>query len=377
MPFSFLTANGATVRCGENVMAITLPKSLLLGLNREHLTLRDENCVATETSTHFTLKTTLTGCGTIARYRGKATVYSNTVMAIPVAGDAIITRVREIKIPFRCYYKNSGQAFAVGVEPDARKLVFNEDGKGNFTVALDMFPDERFSSAYTLKDYPVEVKLRQNLYFQASVKTKDKTLSVLAENCYSTPSKNRNHNDRYYLIKDGCPVDKTTAVVKSIKASMARFTTEAFKFIADHPFVFVHCEIRICDARNSNSRCAQGCITEIRERRDVRNDDVLYPLAQGPLTISSDMTLNLSSARKSALQACVLQAWKGWYCSRCLCNGGNIFALHCGNGMATKQKIPLSHCPHSEGYMLLLHFISKSHVYILLQLDILQSFGDI
>ena len=144
MPFSFLTANGVTVRCGENVMAITLPKSLLLGLNREHLTLRDENCVATDTSTHFTLKTTLTGCGTIARYRGKATVYSNTVKEIPVAGDAIITRVREIKIPFRCYYKNSGHAFAVGLEPDARKLVFNEDGKGNFTVALDMFPDERY-----------------------------------------------------------------------------------------------------------------------------------------------------------------------------------------------------------------------------------------
>lgn len=99
-----------------------------------------------------------------------------------------------------------------------------------------------------------------------------------------------------------CPVDKTTAVVKSIKVSKTRFKTEAFKFIADHPFVFVHCEIRICDARNSNSRCAQGCITEMRKRRDVRNDDVLYPLAQGPLTISSDTTPNLSSATKSALQ---------------------------------------------------------------------------
>lgn len=99
-----------------------------------------------------------------------------------------------------------------------------------------------------------------------------------------------------------CPVDKTTAVVKSIKVSKARFKTEAFKFIADHPFVFFHCEIRICDARNSNSRCAQGCITEMRKRRDVRNDDVLYPLAQGPLTISSDMTPNVSSATKSALQ---------------------------------------------------------------------------
>ena len=61
----------------------------------------------------------------------------------------------------------------------------------------------RFSSAYTPNDYPVKVKLRQHLYFQASVKTKDKTLSVLAENCYSTPSKNRNHDDKYYLIKDG------------------------------------------------------------------------------------------------------------------------------------------------------------------------------
>jgi len=67
-----------------------------------------------------------------------------------------------------------------------------------------------------------------------------------------------------------CPVDKTTAVVQSTNVCMARFKTEAFKFIADHPFVFVHCEIRICDARNSNSRCVQGCVTEIRKRRGVR-----------------------------------------------------------------------------------------------------------
>ena len=67
-----------------------------------------------------------------------------------------------------------------------------------------------------------------------------------------------------------------------------RFSTEAFKFIADHPFVFVHCQIRICDASNSGSRCAQECIKEGRLRRDVSDEDKLYPLAQGPLTIASD-----------------------------------------------------------------------------------------
>ena len=124
-------------------MSITLPKTLLLGLNREHVTLRDVSCVATETETHYTLKTALTGCGTTATHRKGAIVYSNTVLEIPVEDDAIITRVREIEIPFSCYYKNSGDATAVGVKPDTKKLVFDEDGKGNFTVALDMFPDDK------------------------------------------------------------------------------------------------------------------------------------------------------------------------------------------------------------------------------------------
>ena len=112
-------------------MSITLPKLLLLGLNREHITLRDVNCVATETETHYILTTSLTGCGTTARHRNGAVVYSNTVLEIPVADDAIITRVREIEIPFKCYYKNSGDSTAVGIKPDTRKLVFDEDGKKN------------------------------------------------------------------------------------------------------------------------------------------------------------------------------------------------------------------------------------------------------
>ena len=124
-------------------MSVTLPKTLLLGLNRQHVTLRDVNCVATETETHFTLKTALTGCGTTSRHSKGTIIYSNTVLEIPVKDDAIITRVREIEIPFSCYYKKSGDATAVGVKPDTRKLVFDEDGKGNFTVTLDMFPDDK------------------------------------------------------------------------------------------------------------------------------------------------------------------------------------------------------------------------------------------
>ena len=87
-----------------------------------------------------------------------------------------------------------------------------------------------------------------------------------------------------------CPVDETTSVVPSTEVGISRFTTEGFKFVADHPFVFVHCHIRICDAGNPNSRCTQGCIKEARKKRDVSKDDKMYPLAQGPLTIDDDMS---------------------------------------------------------------------------------------
>ena len=124
-------------------MSITLPKTLLLSLNRKHVTLRNISCVATETKTHYTLKTALAGCGTGARYTKGVVVYSNTVLETSVKGVAIATRVHEIEIPFSCYYKKSGDPAAVGVKPETRKLIFNENGKGNFTVALDMFPDDK------------------------------------------------------------------------------------------------------------------------------------------------------------------------------------------------------------------------------------------
>jgi hypothetical protein len=36
---------------------------------------------------------------------------------------------------------------------------------------------------------------------------------------------------------------------------------EAFKFLGDHPFVFVHCHVLVCDAKDPHSRCKKGCIS--------------------------------------------------------------------------------------------------------------------
>ena len=125
-------------------MSIRIPKSLLMGMDREHLRLLDPNCGATETATHFILKTPLTGCNTNRRRKKSAIVYQNKVLEIPLKQSDNITHVREIEIPFSCYYSDTGVATAVGVEQEKRKQLFSEEGKVNFTVMLEMFHSDRY-----------------------------------------------------------------------------------------------------------------------------------------------------------------------------------------------------------------------------------------
>ena len=63
-----------------------------------------------------------------------------------------------------------------------------------------------------------------------------------------------------------------------------RFSLEAFKFLGDHQFVYMHCKVKICNATDPNSRCAQGCLHDRRKRSlyTQETNDEEYNLAQGP-----------------------------------------------------------------------------------------------
>ena len=76
-----------------------------------------------------------------------------------------------------------------------------------FSVALKIifffFFLTRFTLPYREEDYPVQIKQKQDLCFRASVKSEDKNLSVLVENCFATSSKNTYLAAKYYLVKNG------------------------------------------------------------------------------------------------------------------------------------------------------------------------------
>ena len=184
-------------------MTIMVPKSLLRGMDREHLRLLDTKYKATETSAYFSLTTLLTECNTTRRHTASTIAYSNTVLEIPVAAEDVITRVRELEIQFSCVYSKHGAVSSVGWKPNNRKLVFSDESNGNFTLSLNMFPDKRFVSPYMKDDFPVAVVLRKRLFFEISVTSSDRKLSIIADQCYAIPTQDHKNPLKYVFITKG------------------------------------------------------------------------------------------------------------------------------------------------------------------------------
>ena len=88
-------------------------------------------------------------------------------------------------------------------------------------------------------------------------------------------------------------------------SSVQRFSIQAFRFLTQHRFVYIHCDLVVCNRNYLNSTCARGNICPRRYRRDVNkmssSDDSsrMYALSFGPLmyTKESDDERNT-----------------GWYC---------------------------------------------------------------
>ena len=199
----FILAPGVNVQCQSENMTIIIPKLLLFGIDREHLRLLDTSCKAAENNTHFSLTTPLTGCNTTSRHTPTAIVYSNVVLDMPVAVKNVVTRVRKLEIQFSCFYSRHGVVSSVVWKASNRKLLFSNIGEGSLTLALDMFPNKRFVSPYTRRDFPVAVILRKPLFFEVSVISDDKQLSIRADRCYATPTQDRMNPLKYEFIKQG------------------------------------------------------------------------------------------------------------------------------------------------------------------------------
>ena len=99
-----------------------------------------------------------------------------------------------------------------------------------------------------------------------------------------------------YLIYPyfSCDKDETIRHYTNGMSRVQRFSMQAFRFMSQHRFVYLHCDLVVCYAYDYNSTCARSTTCQQRYRRDVgqSSEDVsgMYPLSFGPIMYEKGST---------------------------------------------------------------------------------------
>ena len=83
------------------------------------------------------------------------------------------------------------------------KILKEEQGYGEFQVYINLYKDATFTEKLRSTDYPLEISVQDLLFFEVKLDTDDNRLTVFAENCSVTPTRDKNDPRRYFLTKSG------------------------------------------------------------------------------------------------------------------------------------------------------------------------------
>ncbi|XP_078679063.1 cadherin-related family member 1a-like isoform X2 [Branchiostoma floridae x Branchiostoma belcheri] len=290
---------------GDYVMKVEIAKSGASG-NTEGRTLHigdstASDCLATENSTHYVLTTRVDECGTTKTiHSGNRVIYSNTVDFIPVPDEdtsnmtALALAMRQYAVvKVVCMYTARGVAsthFSPERDPTIVKVA-----DGEMAYHLDLYPDEQFTTPF--KVYPIDVSMGESMYFEVGLDSPDLALIVFAENCWASTSPSGSTANAHWIIRDGCVVDESLQVLPSDQRRF-RFTLAAFELLQSNPWVYVYCEVVVCNMTELNSRCHQGCISQATESPPSEDNNFRRKRSDGADGIRSSGEFSRTSLRR-------------------------------------------------------------------------------
>ncbi|XP_035660461.1 uncharacterized protein LOC118404837 [Branchiostoma floridae] len=318
--------------CNSTTMWVTFSRDDLVRHDVTSMHLRHPSCTADVNGTHVTFISALDDCGTTVAENDTTNriIYTNDVFApllrTSTDGDDVINRDEEDRWTFNCHYVR-GDSVGVGpLFPVPSSNVVILHGDGSFTFSMKLYRSDRFSQPYAQADFPVEVTVKEDIYFGISVEAAVSGLVLFVENCKATPSPTPSSSTQYYILQDGCHQDGTLQEFANTSSTSAHYGISAFKFTNESlPFVYLHCDVMVCLGNNPGSRCDQGCVSSRRSRR-AADDGVeeRATLVQGPVILVPEEISDVCT------ESCHLHATCSPSTRKCVCRPGWVGdGVHC------------------------------------------------
>merc|ERR1711935_3691 len=282
--------------CGSNKITIVfdaaeIRKSSMKVENQTQIFFRGfENCHSQQKGDKYlmTLFFPFTSCGTNVVHDTEDFVYTNEVV-MKTKDEYVITLLQ-----FRCVYEDKYTvSYEHGLKPIERTLQFHTQ-MGSFEVDMEMYDGSEYGPAEKLQEGG-GVYLNERIYLQLTMfdplQRNEIVLSV--QSCYATDSPDFTQmNVFHYLMSSMCahPGDSTVQIHSNGVSDKARFSFNMFRFTESFSYIYLHCEVRICNKTSEvcvgeGSLC-NGNYDEYRSRREAvhllqRNERSAYiPLAE-------------------------------------------------------------------------------------------------
>ena len=95
-----------------------------------------------------------------------------------------------------------------------------------------------------------------------------------------------------FVIDFSCDKDETIRHYSYGLSRVQRFSMQAFRFISEHRFVYLHCDLVVCYIYDYNSTCSRSTSCPRRYRRDVderlHDSSRVYSLSFGPVMLGKE-----------------------------------------------------------------------------------------
>ena len=121
--------------------------------------------------------------------------------AAPYSNGSIITREHNIEIHVNCTMYSDHLTYAE-FDPEVKTLIYYESGYGRFNFSLKMYKDGNFKKSFKHGDFPIDVSLKERLYFEARSWAREGT-QLLLDSCRATPTANPFDEVHYTFIQEG------------------------------------------------------------------------------------------------------------------------------------------------------------------------------
>jgi len=304
------------VACGKKKIEVRLEKDYLIKngvnvANREQLHMGENTAcipIEEEDAYKFVIFAPFNSCFTKVEHETEDYVFSNQIYYNT-------TRQATEVFKWRCIYEDKYTvSYEHAITPIKRTLSFTTE-KGQFDVDMRVYADEQYTSEISERtpirlNTPVYVSLNLDRPFAFP------EIVLTVKNCFATDQTDPSSETAnwYSLISGMCvqPNDPSIVLMENGVGNNARFKFNMFKWKTRTSYIYMHCEVYLCDSDKEECYNEDAvCSGTDRVRRNAElgpNDEEVVTefkptfMSKGPIIIDEDIIESVGKAEINRLE---------------------------------------------------------------------------